>query len=396
MNEDLKRAAAAAIDAHQAQLVGLSHHIHNDPELCFQEVRSARALVDICRSLGWQAELGLAGLATAWQAQAPADASAGATVAFLAEYDALPEIGHACGHNIMAATPIGAMIGVQAVRDRLHGQARIIGTPAEEGGGGKVLLANGGAFQGIDAAMMIHPTSYSVVRCRAQACEHFDVEFRGRPAHAAASPEKGLNALNALILSFNNLDALRQHIRGSARIHGVIRHGGDAANIVPDYTLGEFMVRDTDNAELDQLMSQVKNCFQAGALATGTSATFKDLSARYETILSNETAAGLYRDAMQRLDVDCPMDDERLLGSTDMGNISWQLPAIHPTIKIADGVPNHTREFAAAAVSPAGDRALMDGAKALAFTAIDLLAAPELVQQMQREHVAAVRAAREG
>ncbi|MGH2518601.1 MAG: hypothetical protein ACRDF8_02255, partial [Chloroflexota bacterium] len=182
----------------------------------------------------------------------------------------------------------------------------------------------------------------------------------------------------------------------SARVHGVIRRGGDAANIVPDYTRGEFMVRDTDNAALDALMSQVRNCFQAGALATGTGATFKELSARYETILSNKTAAGLYQDAMQRLDVDCPMDDERLLGSTDMGNISWLLPAIHPTIKIADGIPNHTREFAAAAISPAGDRALMDGAKALAFTAIDLLTAPDLMQQMQAEHAVVLRAARAG
>ncbi len=384
MNDDLKRVAAEAIDAHRSDLLALSHKIHANPELCFSEVQSAASLVEACQTLGWKTSTGIGDLATAWEAT-PASVSGGPTLAFLAEYDALPEIGHACGHNIIATAPIGALIGVQSVSEKLQGRAIVIGTPAEEGGGGKILLADRGAMNGVDLAMMIHPSAYSAVRCIAQACEHFEVEFFGKPAHAAASPEKGINALNALILSFGNLDALRQHIHQTSRMHGIINHGGDAPNIVPDYAKATFMVRASDNAYLDVLMAQVRDCFEAGALATGATCKISLVAPRYETILSNPTMSELYFQAMQSLGVDCPMDDPRALGSTDMGNVSWRIPSIHPIIKIADGVPNHTREFTEAAASQQGDQAVIDGAKAMAFTAIDLLSQPALVEQAKRE-----------
>ncbi|MDE3074526.1 MAG: M20 family metallopeptidase [Chloroflexota bacterium] len=384
MNEDLKRTAGKAIDSHRTELVALSHKIHQHPELGFAEVQAAAWLVEMCRSLGWEAAAGICDLPTAWDARVPSPGH-GPTVAFLAEYDALPEIGHACGHNIMATAPIGAAIGVQAVIERLHGQVKLLGTPAEEGGGGKVLLAQRGALAGVDLAMMVHPSDYSAARGRGLALEHLEVEFRGRAAHAAASPEKGINALNALVLSFNHLDALRQHIPATSRIHGIINRGGDAPNVVPDYTKGTFIVRAADNVYLDELMGKVGNCFEAGALATGAQLRWQPVSPRYETILSNPTMSELYHQAMELLGVDCPMDSDRVIGSTDMGNVSWQVPSIHSIIKIVDGVPNHTREFAQAAVSEQGDRAIMDAAKAMAFTAIDLLSQPDLVEQAKHE-----------
>ena len=246
MTEELKRQAAQAIDARREELIELSQRIHDHPELGFAEVQSATWLTDMCRAQGWTVKQSICGLDTAWEAW-PDASKEGPSIGLLAEYDALPEIGHACGHNLMAVAPIAATIGLQRVLATLGGRVRIVGTPAEEGGGGKVLMGERGAFEGLDVAMMIHPSSHAVVRLVALACEHINVEFRGRPAHAAASPDKGVNALNAMLLSFNNIDALRQHIKSDARIHGVIRRGGDAANIVPDYTKATFMVRAKEN-----------------------------------------------------------------------------------------------------------------------------------------------------
>src|SRR5581483_6720338 len=241
MNDELKRLAAEAIDSHRDELVALSSPIHATPELAFEEFRAVDTL--------------------------PA-ASDGPVVALLCEYDALPEIGHACGHNLMAMAPIAAAVGLQAVLDRLRGRVAIVGTPAEEGGGGKVIMLQRGGLAGVEATLLVHPSSHSVVKTEALACEHYDVEFHGKAAHAAGSPEKGVNALNAMILSFNHIDALRQHILPSARIHGIIRHGGDAPNIVPEYSQGSFMIRAASNSYLDELMDKVRRCFEAAALAT--------------------------------------------------------------------------------------------------------------------------------
>jgi len=384
MNDGLKQLAAEEIDRRREELVALSHTIHAHPELAFEEQDSVAALVQTCRKFGWQADTGICDLPTAWRAELPGSNS-GPTVAFLAEYDALPEIGHACGHNLMAIAPIAAAAGLESVLGKLGGRIVVLGTPAEEGGGGKQLMAEKGALDGIDAALLVHPTAHSVVKTQALACEHYDVDFHGKASHAAGSPEKGVNALNAMILSFNHIDALRQHIRSSARVHGIIRHGGDAPNIVPEHTSGTFIIRASENAYLDELIEKVRNCFAAAALATGCTWEWTLHSPRYETINSNPTLANLYFDAMLRLNVDCPMESNQGFGSTDMGNVSWRVPAIQPMFKIVDHVPNHTREFTAAAATDRAFQATFEAAKAMAFTAIDLLAQPSLLDQAKRD-----------
>ena len=384
MNDELKQLAADAIDRHREKLVALSHQIHDHPELAFAEKQSAAWLVEACQQLGWQASSGTCELPTAWKADVPSG-NGGPTVAFVAEYDALPEIGHACGHNLMAVAPIAAAIGLQAVLGKVNGRAIVLGTPAEEGGGGKQLMVDKGALEGIDAALLVHPSAHSVVKTQALACEHYDVEFHGKASHAAGSPEKGVNALNAMILSFNHIDALRQHIRSSSRIHGIIRHGGDAPNIVPEHTSGTFIVRATENDYLDELLRKVRDSFEAGALATGCTWEWRKVSPRYETINSNPTLSQLYFDAMQHLGVECPMEADRGFGSTDMGNVSWHVPAIQPMFKIVDHVPNHTREFTTAAATERAFNATFEAAKAMAFTAIDVLAQPSLLDQAKRE-----------
>ncbi len=391
MNDELKRRAAAAIDQRRHQLVDLSQKIHDHPELGFAETRSVAWLVEACRELGWRAEAGLYELPTAWRADLPAK-NGGPTVAFLAEYDALPEIGHACGHNLMAVAPIGAGIGLEAVAGDLNGKGIVLGTPAEEGGGGKQLMAERGALEGIDAALLVHPAAASTVKTTALALEHYEVNFYGKAAHAAASPEKGVNALNAMILSFNHIDALRQHIKDSARVHGIILHGGDKANIVPEHTSAEFIVRAADNEYLDELIVKVQNCFEAAALATGCRFEWHVTSPRYETINSNPTLSELYFEAMQQLGVDCPMEANFGFGSTDMGNVSGRVPAIQPMFKIVDHVANHTREFTEAAASARAYDAMLETAKAMAFTAIDLLAEPKLLDQAKREFEESLRA----
>ena len=384
MHDELKRLASEAIDRRRDELVALSHAIHRHPELAFEERASVDALTDACRAFGWQIESGICDLPTAWQAALPGS-NGGPTIAFLSEYDALPEIGHACGHNLMAIAPIAAAAGLEAVLDKVHGRGVVLGTPAEEGGGGKQLMIDKGALAGIDAALLVHPTSHAVVKTQALACEHYDVEFHGKASHAAGSPEKGVNALNAMIASFNHIDALRQHIRSSSRIHGIIRHGGDAPNIVPEHSSGTFIIRATENGYLEELVEKVKNCFAAAALATGCSWEWTRHSPRYETINSNPTLAELYAGAMQRLEVDCPMESDMGFGSTDMGNVSWRVPAIQPMFKIADHIPNHTREFTAAAATDRAFQATFEAAKAMAFTAIDLLADPSLLERAKRE-----------
>ncbi|HLY66538.1 MAG TPA: M20 family metallopeptidase [Chloroflexota bacterium] len=384
MNDALKQLAAEAIDRRRQELAALSRVIHDNPELGFNETTAAGSLVEECRRLGWQTDSGICDLPTAWQATLPSSGQ-GPTVALLAEYDALPEIGHACGHNLMAIAPIAAAIGLEAVAGQVPGKTVVLGTPAEEGGGGKQLMVDRGVLAGIDAALLVHPSAHGTVRTQALACEHYEVEFRGFAAHAAASPEQGVNALNAMILSFNHIDALRQHIRPSARVHGIILHGGDKANIVPEHTSAEFIIRAADNTYLDELLDKVRKCFEGAALATGCSFEWRQISPRYETVNSNPTLSELYFQAMQQLGVDCPMDSDRGFGSTDMGNVSWRVPAIQPMFQIVDHVANHTREFTAAAVTERAFEATFNAAKAMAFTAIDLLSDPALLERARRE-----------
>jgi amidohydrolase len=306
-------------------------------------------------------------------------------VALLAEYDALAAIGHGCGHNIIATSSVAAGIASSVVVEETGGTIVVIGTPAEEVYGGKVLMARRGAFDELDAAMLCHPGSRNAVYAHALACAELQVEYFGKEAHASSRPEAGINALDALIFAFNGIAALRQHIRGNARIHGIITDGGQAPNVVPGHAAGGFLVRAADEEYLEELKVRVIACLEAGALATGARMEYRWGEAQYAAMRTNSPLAEAYRSNLVAVGREVTDDESRrAMGSTDMGNVSALLPAIHPTIAIAPReVSVHSPEFARWAASEDGHRGLLDAAKALAMTAVDVLTVAELRAQMQ-------------
>jgi amidohydrolase len=317
------------------------------------------------------------GLSTAFRATYGRDRPA---IAFLAEYDALPNVGHACGHNLIAAAAAGAGAASRKAIDHLGGSVQVIGTPGEELYGGKAIMVRRGAFDDVDVAMMIHPGVKDTVIVEALACISLEVDFFGRAAHAAAHPEQGVNALEALILAFNNINSLRQHIPEGSRVHGIITKGGEAANIVPDHCSAIFLVRAEDVRYLEQLRERVLDCFVAAATATGTELEYQWGDIMYAPLRPNPTLADLFchniESSGRRMSID---DPGSRVGSTDMGNVSQIVPSIHPLLAIGPPeVSVHSPEFAEAACSETGHRAACDGARAMALTLVDLLASPEL------------------
>jgi amidohydrolase len=388
----LKQRACDAIDQHAAGLLELSHRIHANPELAFHEDRACGWLTEYLRDRGFSVETGTGGLPTAFRAMAGAPRP---VVAVLAEYDALPGIGHGCGHNIIATAAAGAGAGLGAVIADVGGGVQVIGTPAEEVYGGKVAMIRNGAFEGIDAAIMTHPGTRDAVFAKALACAELRVEYHGREAHAAAQPERGINALEAMILAYNGINSLRQHIRRTARVHGVITDGGQAPNIVPGHSAGSFLVRAEDDDYLEELKRRVEACFTAGATATGATLELRWNENQYAAMNTNRAIAEAHRANLAALGRTVPEEENpRPMGSTDMGNVSKVVPGIHPTIAIAPSdVNGHSPEFADYAASASGDRAVVDGAKALAMTAIDILADAGLRARMREEFEGAQRGA---
>jgi amidohydrolase len=381
---ETKNRAIARVDELSAELGELAADIHAHPETAFNEHRSAQALAELLRRHDFQVSNNLAGLDTAFRAECgTADQP---TIAVLAEYDALPEIGHACGHNLICTAAVGAGLAVQAAARDLPGRLFVLGTPAEEGGGGKVLMARAGVFDAVDAAMMFHPSTRTVVNRPSKAMVRVTVEFHGKASHASAAPDMGVNALEAMIQTFVLVNGLRQHLRKEAVIHGVITDGGKAANVIPDYTSAQFSVRGNDFKYRDELLDRLRQCVEAAALATGCRGVVTP-GMSYDNVVGNETMAAAFELNLQHLDVAIqePSPNNRI-GSTDMGDISQMLPAIHPYIEIApDTVAAHTTEFAAAAGSDAGRQAMLNAAKAMAMTCLDLFYRPELLQQARAE-----------
>jgi amidohydrolase len=380
--DPLKQRVCAAVDAMRGELLRLSHAIHAKPELAFEEHAAQRLLVEAVRKAGLEVEAGAYGLETAFAAEF---GTAGPCVALLAEYDALPEIGHACGHNLIAASGVGAALALASLSRELPGRIRLLGTPAEERGCGKELMARQGALEGVDAALMMHPSSVNLVTMPCVCLAELDVVYRGKAAHAAAMPERGVNALDALVMAYQGIAALRQHIRVTERIHGIITDGGQAPNIVPERAAGRFYVRAANRAELDALKLRVEGCFRAGADATGASLELAWGPADYLDIRFNEPLAGAFRANAERLGrVFFPLDKlpAGLQGSTDMGNVSQRVPSIHPMLAAAPlHCTIHNAEFATWAGSELGDAAALDGAKALAMTALDFLCDASLRQR---------------
>jgi amidohydrolase len=381
---ELKASVIAKVEAQRQQLRDLSLKIHSNPELGFQEVKAAAWLTQYLEKNGFTVQRGICELETAFRGSYGEGKPA---IALVAEYDALPHLGHACGHNLIAGGSVGAAVAAKEAVDQWGGSVQVIGTPAEELYGGKVIMAKRGAFDSLDVAMMVHPGSHNAAVTPALACIALEVEFFGRAAHAAGHPEAGINALEAMLLSFAAINSLRQHIKDKARIHGIITDGGDAANVVPAHSAGNFLVRAEDDAYLDELKEQVLDCFVSGATATGARLEYRWGETRYAPMRNNITLAKLFRQNMESLGRRMPLyDPDRSFGSTDMGNVSQVVPGIHPGVAIVSPeVVNHSPEFALAAASEAGIEGMLDAAKAMAMTIVDLIASPETAAQVKRE-----------
>ena len=370
---DAKEQAREAFVRARDGLVELSHRIHAHPELGYEEELASGWLCETLSDAGFQVERGICDLPTAFVARA---GSGPLHVAICAEYDCLPGIGHACGHNVIAAMAVGAAVGLLPVAGDVGLTVSVIGTPAEEGGGGKILLLERGAFEGVHAAMMVHPAPMDVVDPPILAVEQFNVRYKGKEAHASAFPELGVNAADALTVAQTSIGLLRQHLRANDRVHGIVTKGGDAPNVVPAHTSAKYMVRATTLAELDEIKTKVLRCFEAGALATGCTMEILPDHRPYAEMRHDADLAAAYRrnaEALGRSFPDLGPLLQKAAGSTDMGNISLAMPSIHPAIGI-ESLPavNHQPEFAAHCVTEAADRALADGSVAMAWTAIDV------------------------
>ena len=368
---DPKAATREHIDRARSTLVPLSHRIHAHPELGFEEQRAATWLCETLVDGGFAVDRGVCELPTAFVARA---GSGPLHVAICAEYDCLPGIGHACGHNVIGSAAVGAGLALARVADDIGLTVTVIGTPAEESGGGKILLLERGAFAGIHAAMMVHPAPIDIADPKMLAWSQFDVHYHGKEAHASAFPELGINALDALTIAQTSIGLLRQHMRPTDRVHGIITKGGDAANVVPAHTSARYMVRAERSAGLAEIQGKVMRCFEAGALATGTRLDVRPAGPPYAEIAHDSQIAALYRKNAEQLGrLFPPLGSRALAGSTDMGNISQAMPSIHPTIGLGCfPIVNHQPEFAAYCATPVADQALIDGAVAMAWTAIDL------------------------
>ena len=382
--DSLKSQIISEAEAHREELCNLSRKIHDNPELGFQEIQASSWLIEYLEKNQFQVERGICEFPTAFKASY---GHGRPLIAFLAEYDALPELGHACGHNLIAASSVGAGTALKPVIDSLGGTVQVIGTPAEELYSGKQVMAQKGAFAGLDAAMMVHPGSHNAAFTEALACQRLDIEFFGKASHAAGKPEAGINALEAMILSFNAIDALRQHIQPKARIHGVITDGGTAANVVPAHSAGNFLVRASDEKYLEELKQKVLNCFLGAATATGARLEYRWEEHYYAPMLNNPTLGRLFVRNMRHLGRQTHLEDpNKSFGSTDFGNVSQIIPGMHASIAVARQViPIHSPQFAKATLSESGLDAMLDAAKALAMTAADLLADPSLIEKVKSE-----------
>lgn len=381
----LKERVVKAVDELADRLIEVSHEIHSHPELCYEERFAHNLLTDLLSQEGLEPERHAYGLETAFTARA---GDSGPVVAVLCEYDALPEIGHACGHNIIAGSGVGAGLAAASIAADAGGTVVVIGTPAEEGGGGKAKLIARGAFVGVDAAMMVHPAGADMISMNGIAIQQLEVEYFGEAAHAAAFPQHGRNALDAAVLGYMNVAALRQHMRHDERVHGIFTRAGDKPNIVPSHTSALWYVRAKQLSTLEPLKARVITCLEAGALAAGCEMSHEWTEPAYADLVSNETIVARYASNAACLGRELGRPDAAaaVVGSTDMGNLSYVVPSIHPMIQVAPPeVVIHTPAFAEYAVSASGDQAVLDGAKALAMTVVDLWTDRALLDKAREE-----------
>ncbi|MFC1865195.1 M20 family metallopeptidase [Chloroflexota bacterium] len=384
MEPGLKKRVQVEVEKQRQELVELSLKIHSNPEEGFKEYKACDWLCDYLEANNFYVEKGICELPTAFRAS---HGSGKPAIAFLAEYDALPNLGHACGHNIIATMACGAAVAARLCVDEFGGSVVVIGTPAEEIYGGKILMAQRNAFDSIDMAMMVHPSTHNTGTTIALACASLEVEFFGREAHAAAHPEDGINALDAMLLSFTAINSLRQHSRDESRIHGIITDGGQVVNVVPAHSAASFLVRADDEEYLDKFKQQVLNCFKGAMTASGARLEYKWGDLQYSPMLNNLTMARLFTDNMEAMGRDVKLTRrDQSFGSTDMGNVSQLVPSIHASVAVAPaGISIHSPAFAEAAASKNGSRGMLHAAKALAMTAVDLFSNPQTVESVKKE-----------
>ena len=383
----LKETIIENVESNKEAYLATSHGIHAKPEIGNEEFFASSLLIDHLEKEGFTVEKAVAGHETSFVARKKS-AKPGPSIAFLAEYDALPGLGHACGHNIIGTQSVAAAIAFSKIVDETGGEAVVFGTPAEEGGpngSAKGSFVRHGLTEGIDAAMMIHPNAQTRPTSTSLAVDPLDFEYIGKPAHAAASPHEGINALDAVIQLFNGINALRQQVPDDVRIHGIITHGGDAPNIIPEYAKARFFIRAATRTRLNDITRRVKAVAEGAALATGAKLNIIAFQNEVDNLLLNSRFDGVFKEVIAELG-ETVIDEDKGIGSTDAGNISQVVPTIHPYIKIgADDLIPHTVPFREAAVSQRGDEALIKGAKALALTALKLATDPVILAEIKEE-----------
>ena len=385
---ELKAVASVAIDNHKAALFEVSDEIWRNPELGFQETRAHAALTAFLERHGFVVERSFSGLKTAFRATF---GEGRPNMCVICEYDALPEIGHACGHNLIAEAGLAAGLGVKAALDNIGapaGMVTVLGTPAEEGGGGKQLLIDSGAFEDVDVAMMVHPSPVTALMPRFLAVSFLKVEFSGKAAHAAASPWEGLNALDAAVMAYNSVSVLRQQMKPDWRVHGIISNGGTKPNIIPEKAVMEYMVRTPERIDLKLLLGRVRACFEAAAQATGCQVEITNSAPSYDNLVSNEVLASLFAENLKFFNVPFTKTTTSS-GSTDMGNVSHLVPSIHPKYAIASSSARssresiHTRSFTNLTNTPTSHESTLTMAKCMAHTCLDVLASEKVLQEVK-------------
>jgi amidohydrolase len=385
---ELRNKLTSRVDELSSTLLSVSHRIHDNPEIGNEEFFASETLTSLLSQHGFSIERGLAGHETSFAAR-KSSGKEGPVIGYLAEYDALPGLGHACGHNIIGTTSCGAAIALASVLEETGGEVVVFGTPAEEGGpngSAKGSFVKAGLFEGVDACLMVHPYNRTTLTGKTLAVDPLDFEFKGRSAHAAASPEDGINALDGVIQLFNGINALRQHVTDDVKIHGIITHGGDAPNIVPDYAKARFYIRAATREACNEVTKKVKAVAEGAALATGTEVNVIKIQNEVDHFRLNRRFDKVFQDSIESLGEFFDETERKGLGSSDAGNVSRVVPTIHPYIKIGpESLVVHTNEFREAAKSPKGDRALLTGAKALALTGYELLTDAGLLERIWQE-----------
>ncbi|WP_418789649.1 M20 family metallopeptidase [Niallia circulans] len=385
----MKQIILDTINENEAKFKDISIYIGENPELGHEEFKACEILTDTLKQHDFNVEIGICDLPTAFKATFDSG-KAGPVIGFMAEYDALPELGHACGHNLIGTMGIAAGISLSKVLSETGGKVIVYGTPAEETKGGKVTMAEAGIFEELDVAMMVHPLDSYMKSGDSLAMDAIQFEFFGKAAHAAASPHLGINALDAVLQTFNSINALRQHIKSDARIHGVITEGGKAANIVPDYAVAQFYVRAGKREEVNKLVEKVKQCAEGAALQTGATVKSSFYEFSYDDMITNQTLSDLFTKQLVDLGVEPSEIQEQRdgSGSLDMGNVSQVVPSIHPYVKICnEAYACHTHEFREAAMSDQGRDAMILGAKSMALTGLEILTNKELLAEIKAEFI---------